>query len=178
MSALLAAGVGAAFGGSALSSALGFAAAEGQREFLKHRYQHTVKDLRKAGLNPILATRITPPGGVPGIPPIPDMGSAVTRGTEAAKAGTLLPGEKRLLEQQRNESWSRERLNYATAAEVGQRTANEALKEKLLAAEIPSAQAMADFYAGPAGRAAMATRETGRAVMSWSPWSAYSVMKR
>lgn len=76
-------------GGSALTAGLATDQAHEQRKFLRNMrktaYQTTMKDMKKAGLNPILAYRSgpTPLGGSASIPNIPDFGSSAAQGARA-----------------------------------------------------------------------------------------------
>ncbi len=61
-------------------------------------YQRTMKDMRKAGLNPILAYKMggvqSAPSGA--MPTIPDFGSTMARGMEAGIRGSKMGSEKDL----------------------------------------------------------------------------------
>lgn len=78
------------------------------RQAYQHRYQDTVKDLRKAGLNPALAYGQNPGGGAE-TPPYGDIGSDVTQGMQAAASARqareqsqLTAAQTRLLNAQAN----------------------------------------------------------------------------
>lgn len=88
---LIAAGTGAAIGGiaggllgAAGSIFSGKQSADYAEESYKHRYQWMVKDLRKAGLNPMLAVSQGP--GSPAQPNFPNHGEAAVKGAQAGSA--------------------------------------------------------------------------------------------
>lgn len=68
--------------GAGLDAAAGVTSAIMARSAFKHRYQDTVKDMRKAGLNPALA--YGQGGGNPQTSDLPDVGSSVVRGVQGA----------------------------------------------------------------------------------------------
>lgn len=71
--------------GAGLDAITGAASAKAQRDAFKHRYQDTVADMRKAGLNPALA--YGQGGGNPSTVPLPELGSSLVKGvTGAAQA--------------------------------------------------------------------------------------------
>lgn len=89
---VIAAGTGAAIGGiaggilgAAGSIFSGKQSADYAEESYKHRYQWMVKDLRKAGLNPMLAV-----SQGPGSPPQPDFPNAGEAAATGAKAGSAV----------------------------------------------------------------------------------------
>ena len=78
--------------GTGLSAGLSAQAAAKNRKFqkkmFKHRYQYTVKDMRKAGINPIAAASQglgggSSPGGA--VAQVPDFGRAATTAISSAK---------------------------------------------------------------------------------------------
>lgn len=112
-----------------------------ERRMYRHRYQYTVEDLRKAGLNPILAT-----GGSPGVPSggaaasmaPPDLGHPGSTATDTYQRLSKLSPEKALLDAQRGAATAQEHYwNNRTDAERGSAEAGKAL---------------GDFYSTPFGR--------------------------
>lgn len=94
-----------AAGGSALQSGLAIYESNQARKFAKEMrktaYQTTMRDMRRAGLNPILAARVGPTP-MPGVPAAPVWGNAVQAGLEgaASAAGTGLDVQKTATEEQ------------------------------------------------------------------------------
>lgn len=68
--------------GPALDALSGVASAHAARNAFQSRYQDTVADIRKAGLNPALA--YGQGGGNPQTVPLPDVGSSLERGVQTA----------------------------------------------------------------------------------------------
>jgi len=84
---------GALSAGGAMSA--GQASAQAAKRAYKHRYQWTVGDLRKAGLNPMLA--ISQGAPVPNSPQMPNVGEAAVSG--AAKGSAAVTAAKIAKEQ-------------------------------------------------------------------------------
>lgn len=90
-------GIGSALG-SAASAAVSAKIASDNRKFqermTKNRYQYQMADMKKAGLNPILASGQAPPGAPPGaMASIPDFGKSFSGGY-SAKAGADLANQQ------------------------------------------------------------------------------------
>lgn len=88
-------------GGTAASAALSARQAKKQREFQKdmyqHRYQYQMDDMRKAGLNPILAYKQTPPGGPGGaMGQVGDFGDTINTSRKTS-AEVKLKGKQTIL---------------------------------------------------------------------------------
>jgi len=81
-------GIGSLFGAKS--------AADTSERMYKHRYQWQVKDMKKAGLNPMLAFSQGAP--VPNNPGVPDIGGSMSRG---AAVGASVAAQKALLESQK-----------------------------------------------------------------------------
>ena len=65
-----------------------------QKHMYKHRYQYQMQDMRRAGLNPILAYSQPPPGGPAGASYQPqNVGAAAVEGATVASAGALKRAE-------------------------------------------------------------------------------------
>lgn len=100
-------GLGSA-GSAAASIALQKDAQKFAKKMYRHRYQYQMKDMREAGLNPILSYSQSPPGGPSvGIASMPDMGQSITAGMQRGASAkeskaktTRVPYEKRLIDQQ------------------------------------------------------------------------------
>ena len=109
--------------GTAIDAITGAASAKAQREAFKHRYQDTVADMRKAGLNPALA--YGQGGGNPSTVPLPELGSTLVRGAQAAA------GAKQALAQ-REQTVAQTNL---LKAQTGDLINNIRLKNQLLGAQ-------------------------------------------
>jgi len=99
--------------GSAISAGVSAKIASQNRKFqermTRHRYQYQMEDMRKAGLNPMLAAGASPPASPPGaMAQIPDFGKNVpTAKLQAAQA--------KLTKKQGQQADSNVRLNDANA---------------------------------------------------------------
>lgn len=159
----LAGGVGSSF--------LSGRQAKKQRKFTKKMrrtaYQDTMADMRDAGLNPILAYKTGPTSSVGASAGMtPDLGQAMASGSQAESVAERNPSEvkknealtgqsgaqKKLLKQQERNAISQERLLEMqwskTAAEANETSARTRLRQ----AEIPRAEADAQFYRTGAGK--------------------------
>lgn len=103
------------------------------------RYQTTVKDLQKAGLNPMLAVQQSP--GTPPQPDIPDYGDSLSRGAQAGSAAAIARSQNQLLvtqnelaAAQRNktiaEGRAQEMTNLQTEASFDYQSAKKTLGDK------------------------------------------------
>lgn len=117
-----------------------------QERMAKTKYQYTMEDMRKAGLNPMLAYQqgagATPPGAMA---PVPDFGAAAPRGVEAGAKASLATAQKGLLTAQAGAS---------TAA-----GANQNAQAALAREALPEAHARALTYSTPEGQSALKYRE-------------------
>lgn len=115
-------GIGAGVGGAIMSAKQAKKNRQWQRKNYKHRYQWTMKDMRKAGLNPILAAGSGLGGGGSAGPgatgQVPDlaqsMSSAADVGTKA-KVGT---SQKALLQEQVTTAKTQQTLNAASESKA------------------------------------------------------------
>lgn len=139
-------GIGGLLGGgmNMLSSARQMAF---QREMYKHRYQYTMEDMRKAGLNPILAAGAgagsAPPGAaLPFGNPLGGMAHSAKAGSEM-KPGSIWEAAEELMREQAHAAGTQTQLNAAmtdltvlrqtTEKHTGDRTRYEAALQKGLA---------------------------------------------
>lgn len=110
--AIAAAAIGAGIG-AAGSIFAGSQSANAARENYKHRYQWQVKDLQKAGLNPMLAVT----NGAPNVPQphFPDVGEAAVKGASSAIQARLAKAQIQNVEADTQLKGSAQAVNVATA---------------------------------------------------------------
>lgn len=109
--------------GPALDAIGGVVSARAQRDAFKSRYQDTVNDMKKAGLNPALA--YGQGGGNPTTTPLPQVGESLTRATQgAANAKQVLANRELTVAQ-----------TELLKAQTGDLVQNLRLKNELLGAD-------------------------------------------
>lgn len=84
---------------SGINALTGSASASAARDAYKTRYQDTVNDMKKAGLNPGLAYS-QGAGGQPSTVPLPQLGDTLTHGVSAAMSAAQAKANTRLTEAQ------------------------------------------------------------------------------
>lgn len=113
---LIGAGLGSVIGGT-VGALGGLFSAKSSRDFAeesyKHRYQWQVKDMQKAGLNPMLAFS----QGAPNVPQpnIPNIGESVTHGAQAGAAVAQASTARKVAEAQIGQLESSSAANTANA---------------------------------------------------------------
>lgn len=159
--ALVALGTGAAVGsaaggifGSLMQRSASSKMARHTRAFIKRQretaYQTTVADMRKAGINPILAaTRGATPGGPGGQVPAgvssPDIAGAAKKGIEAARTAARAKNELDILESAAHKA---EADANASTQHSLQATAERMIRDQ----DVPAALAKGRFDRSPTGR--------------------------
>lgn len=99
------AAAGAAAIGSAISAGLASREAGKTRKWARQmrstQYQATMRDMKLAGLNPILVSRLGPSSAPQGaMAQIPDFGKSAAAGAQAGVSASKVGGERRLLNSQ------------------------------------------------------------------------------
>lgn len=141
--------IGGGFGlaGSAISAAASFALQEDAQKFAKgmykHRYRYTMADMRKAGLNPILAYSQGVGGGVSApMGSAPDFAGAMTQGAESGARRGKIKTEKALIGQQTITSAAQAADALASAGVKKQQQALIGAQTRLTTAQAVRAEAM------------------------------------
>lgn len=166
-------GIAAGFGAGALSEKAAKKAASRQRKFVRKMaetaYQRTMKDMRLAGLNPILAYQRGPtPTGAASVAHTPDYARAIAEGvssqasmSQATSAKAMRRGQIRLMDGQIEVARTQSQLNRALTTEPDWRNAlnkRKALHEefagRLLATDLPAASAKEAYDRSEAGEKA------------------------
>jgi len=151
--------------GGIVSSGIAMAAArkarQWQEKMYKNRYQYTMKDMRAAGLNPMLAYKLGVSGGVPSgaMANIPSMGAERIGGKKVKIEKQVASANVALMAQKGNESRAVEakektaaQLNSGQLLKVQQDTMTSAAQAKNLEmqtllgeSKVPRARAMQAF---------------------------------
>lgn len=143
-----------------------------QKKMYQHRYQYTMDDMRRAGLNPILAYRQGVGGGVPSgaMGRVPDLAASGAAGAAAGTKGSLATKQRKLVEQQTATSASSARTLDATAGKeknLGIKALYDADKAatetRLLEYGEPQARLSEQYYNSAAGVPTVRAQEAGRA---------------
>lgn len=137
-----------------------------QERMAKTKYQYTMEDMKKAGLNPILAYK-----GIGGGTPSGSMAAVPDLGGTAAKAAEA--GTKAVL------SMSQKKANLAQAGAADATARNQDAQANLHAADLPAAMVRGQWAGTPEGTAAIKAKETfggkgfwpGMAGAAASAWS-------
>lgn len=161
--------------GPAINAATGLMSASNARDAFKHRYQDTVKDMRKAGLNPALA--YGQGGGSPQTVPLPQVGDEIAEGINKVASARQARAQTALVEQQTKLLKAQERdiiqqadlrtngmmmqniltdflgQRAGTAAAVDRESAHADISTRKMAAQLqglqlPEARATAKFFEG------------------------------
>lgn len=161
---------GAAMGGfvsagaSLMSAVMGQSEAKKQRSFIREmentRYQRTMKDMKLAGLNPLLAYKqgagSTSPGG---IAQVPDLGAAFSKGVGAAASAADVEQKRDLRLTQ--EDLMRYQADQASATAGNQKaqmeyhrskTQENVLQRQYLMNDLHRSSAIAAYDRSPAGQ--------------------------
>lgn len=164
------AGAGIGLLGSGIGYALGNAASnkawQRQKNVLQKGIRWRVKDLKAAGLNPILAAGGSISGMGGGSVPMTRTsdGSAIASSASSAskikREMDVLSMQKEAVQQQRNESNAREMTEYRKQGLLAEQMQATAIQRRLAEMSLPNAKALYDFDSSLAGQRMI---QTGRA---------------
>ena len=146
-------GAAASLGGSAASAGASKALQEDQQQFIKNmyrqRYQLQMEDMRKAGLNPILAYR-TGAGGMPsgGLANAGDIGASVAKGIGAGAQAARVNAETKLMEANASSAESMAELNRTRAAVERRRLPKAEMEERLMSYPLDALEFLEDKLQG------------------------------
>lgn len=133
-------GLGGGLASAAMSKWLQEDAQDFAKQMYTHRYQYTMKDMRKAGLNPILAYSQGVGGGVSApMGAAPDFANAMSSGAESGARRGKITTEKELIKQQTDTS-------AAMAADHQAGAALKLAQSRLTTAQAVKAEATKPLY--------------------------------
>lgn len=151
---LAGASIGAGIAGSAASAVMSNKQARRNRRFqermAKTKYQYTMEDMKKAGLNPILAYK-QGAGGTPGgaMAPVPmDIGSTAAKGVSEGPKGAVALVQRKLMGEQTSAARAQAAASNASAE-------NQLAESRLRKAELAPALVRSEFATTPGGQAAI-----------------------
>jgi len=165
---MAAAAAGIAAGGGIIESAIQMGVShkmaknqrEWQQKMAETAYQRTVKDMRKAGLNPILATKLGGTTAGPGASATAQRGNVTGSAMQAYKLGsevTLLKEQAKLAEQDRWKSAANTAAAYAAAEKAQAET-------QIIGAGVTRAKDVEKFDKSTPGSWFRYLREASRAI--------------
>jgi len=187
-------GGGLGLGGTMLQNAAGAAAADKQMNFqehsAKHQYQWAMDDMKKAGLNPMLAYKQGGAGTLSGSSYTPqNIGSSAVQGAASASSSAIAAQRQEAelaniaadTQLKTSQDKTQGALTIQAMAQAGQANANSALatmqsdltREQLINMLPASLMAKydAEFYRTEAGKALLQGR---RLVDNLSPWKQFA----
>lgn len=175
------AGAGGGIIGSAISGGMAKKEAKRHRKWTEYMrstaYQATMKDMRRAGLNPILAYGKGPTSSGPGgMARYPDLGASLSSGlragTEAAQTGSKKAQQRGAAAQSTsaaevnrmtadNLKFQKEVVLPAMAHQAREAGNVSAYKGRVIELGIPKAEALSDYYKTGPGRASAVGGDMG-----------------
>lgn len=156
-------GIASSVGSAFLSAKLQKKAQKHAEKMYKHKYQWTMSDMQKAGLNPILAYQqgAGATGSPGGVPSIPDFGASAARGAEAGLKTTKVEKEQALLAAQTGAANSNSAAAIAAADHSTAQAKRTNIESTQLHMKMPRLQALEAFYRTDAGKVAAVVSEGG-----------------
>jgi len=138
-----------------------------QKHMFRHRYQYQVEDLRKAGLNPMLAYMQSPGSAPAGA--MAKIGNPAEGVVASASQARLLRKQNELLQKDIDKRWHENMTLDAQRGLLDEQMSKTKSEHELVRAQLPSAKALADFDRSFSGRQLIKANRAAQLTTGWLP---------